>query len=218
MPTEFKFVTLTSGESVPLTGAGLVVLGYDDWDDWFEFETTYSVYLFDEAGNRHRLGGIKIGEAGQTSRRANLPREFTTLPESFFSVGLTEDYYKTLHSLGFAANVLPQLNDMAVNLNVFERFKSERVASVSLFRTVDADRIRNKFNRLANGNAQLTSYAFEFVLDEFGEDEDGAVLRFEVEPSSKPPSNVHTLIGRNGVGKTTCLNNIARAYVDKLVT
>lgn len=218
VPTEFKFVTLTSGEPVPLTGAGLVVLGYDDWDDWFEFETTYNVYLFDEAGKRHRLGGIKIGEAGQTARRANLPREFTTLPTNFFSIGLNEDYYKTLHELGFAANVLPYLNDMAVKLDVFERFKGERVASVSLFRTVDGDRVRNKFHRLANGNAELTSYAFEFVLDEAADNDDGAVLRFDVEPSSKPPSNVHTLIGRNGVGKTTCLNNIARAYVDNLVT
>lgn len=218
MPTDFKFVTLASGEPVPLTGAGLVILGYDDWDDWFEFETSYNVYLFDEAGNRHRLGGIKIGEAGQTDRRANLPREFTTLPSNFFSIGLSEDYYKTLHDLGVAADVLPHLNDMAVDLEIFERFKGERVASVSLFRTVDGDRIRNKFHRLANGDAQLTSYAFEFILDETAENDDGATLRFEVEPSSKPPSNVHTLIGRNGVGKTTCLNNIARAYVDKLVT
>ena len=203
---------------MPLTGAGLVVLGYDDWDDWFEFETTYNAYLFDEAGKRHRLGGIKIGEAGQTDRRANLPREFTTLPASFFSIGLNEDYYKTLQDLGFAADVLPHLNDMAVNLDVFERFKGERVASVSLFRTVDGDRVRNKFHRLANGNAQLTSYAFEYVLDETAENDDGATLRFEVEPNSRPPSNVHTLIGRNGVGKTTCLNNISRAYLDKLIT
>lgn len=218
MPTNFKFITLAATETVPLTGSNLIVLGYDGWDDWFEFETTYTVYLFDEAGNRHHLGGIKIGEAGQTQRRASLPREFTKLPLQFFSVGLSEDYYKSLHGLGFAAEVLPYLNDMAFNLEIFERSKSERVATVSLFRTVDSERIRNKFHRLANGNAELTSYAFEFVLDEADDGEDGAVLRFEVEPNSRPPSNVHTLIGRNGVGKTTCLNNIARAYVDRLVT
>lgn len=218
MSISIRFVTLTAAEPVPLTGTNLVVLGYDNWDDWFEFETTYNAFLFDETGKRHRLGGIKIGEHRQTGRRAALPREFTELPPQFFSIGLTEDYYKSLHDLSLANNILPRLNDMAFNLEIFERYKDERVASISLFRTVDSERIKNKFHRLANGNAQLTSYAFEFVLDESYEQEEGAVLRFEVEPNSKPPSNVHTLIGRNGVGKTTCLNNIARAYRDKLVT
>ncbi|MFP5455835.1 MAG: AAA family ATPase [Alphaproteobacteria bacterium] len=218
MPTDFRFVSLTANEPVPLTGSCLVVLGYDNWDDWFEFETTYNAYLFDENGKRHRLGGIKIGEHKQTSRRAALPREFTELPPQFFSIGLTEDYYKSLHDLNYATAVLPRLNDMAFNLDIFERYKDERVSYVSLFRTVDGERIRNKFHRLANGNAKLTSYAFEFVLHENSEEEEGTVLRFEVEPNSKPPSNVHTLIGRNGVGKTTCLNNIARAYTDRLVT
>lgn len=218
MPIDFRFVTLTANEPVPLTGSSLVVLGYDNWDDWFEFETTYNVYLFDENGERHSLGGIKIGEDRQTGRRAALPREFTQLPPQFFSVGLSEDYYKSLHALTLATAILQKLNDMAFNLAVFERYKDERVASMSLFRTVDSERIRNKFHRLANGNAELTNYAFEFVLDENAEGEEGAVLRFEVEPNSKPPSNVHTLIGRNGVGKTTCLNSVARAYTDKLVT
>lgn len=218
MPTEFRFITLTATEAVPLTGSNLVVLGYDNWDDWFEFETTYNVFLFDEAGKRHHLGGIKVGETAQTNRRASLPREFTELPPKFFSIGLNEDYYKSLSDLGFAADVLPCLNDMAFDLDVFERSKAERVTSVSLFRTVDGDRIRNKFHRLSRGNAELTSYAFEYVVDDSLDGADGTVLRFEVEPNSRPPSNVHTLIGRNGVGKTTCLNNIARAYIDRLVT
>lgn len=218
MSNEFRFVTLTASEQVPLTGSNVIVLGYDNWDDWFEFETTYNVYLFDQSGKRHRLGAIKVGEHNQTKRRAALPREFNALPSEFFSIGMTEDYYKSLHDLDLATAVLPNLNDMAFNLNVFDQYKDERVASISLFRTVDGERIRNKFHRLANGNVELTSYAFEYVLDDTVEGEEGAVLRFEVEPNSKPPSNVHTLIGRNGVGKTTCLNSIARAYRDRLVT
>ncbi|MCW2411367.1 MULTISPECIES: ATP-binding protein [unclassified Sphingobium] len=214
---KFKFVTLTASEAIPMTASNVVVLGYDSWDDWFEFETTYNVVLFDEAGERHHLGGIKIGEAGQTNRRASVPREFDTLPPQFFSVGLTEDYYKSLSDLGFASDILPNLNDMAYNLEILEKSKDERVTARSLFRTVDSDRIKNKFHRLANGNAELTSYAFEYIVDDTVAEEEGSVLRFEVQPNSKPPSNVHTLIGRNGVGKTTCLNNIARAYVDSLI-
>ncbi|MFJ7946879.1 hypothetical protein ACIQ6K_24975 [Streptomyces sp. NPDC096354] len=36
---------------------------------------------------------------------------------------------------------------------------------------------------------------------------------FQVTPESSPSSNIHVLIGRNGVGKTTLLRNLAGAVV-----
>jgi predicted ATPase len=38
-------------------------------------------------------------------------------------------------------------------------------------------------------------------------------LDFEVEPESEPPTNIHVLIGRNGVGKTRLLNGMTRALI-----
>src|SRR5262249_45753399 len=38
-------------------------------------------------------------------------------------------------------------------------------------------------------------------------------LTFNVQPHSKPPTNVHVVIGRNGVGKTRCLRQIAKALL-----
>jgi predicted ATPase len=40
-------------------------------------------------------------------------------------------------------------------------------------------------------------------------------LKFEVEPESHPPTNIHVLIGRNGVGKTYLLNLMTRALVEE---
>ncbi|MFI5690068.1 AAA family ATPase [Streptomyces sp. NPDC051636] len=39
-------------------------------------------------------------------------------------------------------------------------------------------------------------------------------LSFSVTPHSQPPNNIHVLIGRNGVGKTTLLGKIAEAVVN----
>jgi ATPase subunit of ABC transporter with duplicated ATPase domains len=39
-------------------------------------------------------------------------------------------------------------------------------------------------------------------------------LEFTVSPESEPPTNIHVLIGRNGVGKTHLLNNMARSLAD----
>src|SRR5208337_1669264 len=41
------------------------------------------------------------------------------------------------------------------------------------------------------------------------------VLSFDVKPESNPPTNIHVLIGRNGVGKTYLLDHMTRALVDK---
>jgi ATPase subunit of ABC transporter with duplicated ATPase domains len=38
-------------------------------------------------------------------------------------------------------------------------------------------------------------------------------LEFEVEPESNPPTNIHVLIGRNGVGKTHLLRQMSRALM-----
>ncbi|MFE9469403.1 hypothetical protein ACFYNW_38515 [Streptomyces virginiae] len=42
---------------------------------------------------------------------------------------------------------------------------------------------------------------------------ESVTLDFKADPGSTPPSNVHVLIGRNGVGKTTLLKRIARTAV-----
>jgi len=41
----------------------------------------------------------------------------------------------------------------------------------------------------------------------------GIRVDFQVEPNTKPSSNIHILIGRNGVGKTTLLNNMVDALL-----
>src|SRR5690606_8402062 len=41
----------------------------------------------------------------------------------------------------------------------------------------------------------------------------GIKVEFKVEPNTKPSSNIHILIGRNGVGKTTLLNNMVDALL-----
>jgi len=46
-----------------------------------------------------------------------------------------------------------------------------------------------------------------------GEDVPVTELEFSVRPESRPPSNVHVVIGRNGVGKSFLLNNMTNVLV-----
>lgn len=190
----------------------------DNWDDWFRFSTLYTLVIFDERGERHDIGGIKIGqfamEEGQ--RRAQIPEEFDTLDERFFSLGQDDSYYEALTGLGpeMRERVLRALCDVALDADLFERALSEKVMGTSLLRSVGRSTVVGQFRRMATGGVRLTSFRFCYTGRRRSIRVEPLTLSFIVAPESYPPTNVHVLIGRNGVGKTTLLNEMTRAIVD----
>jgi hypothetical protein len=187
----------------------------------------FTMHVIDEQGTTHEPGSVKIGEVGLQPRSGGdalergfraptLPRAFESLDESHFSVGQSENYYETLNALdpGFKKEILIGLRDCAFDLAVFDANLSEDAMSESLLRSVPQQNVRNRFHRLAHGNALLTRFEFEYVLpDPNIEGIDPPVLGFNVAPESEPPTNVHVLIGRNGVGKTRCVQNLSMAVL-----
>lgn len=85
------------------------------------------------------------------------------------------------------------------------------VIRISLMREYKEE-IRNKIHRMANGGVELTPYNFffEYALNDIKTKK----LDFKVEPNSLPPTNIHVVIGGNGVGKTTFLNTIIKEYFE----
>ena len=202
----------------PILGELSVWLLDDNWDDWFKFATTFRALVFTAGGEKLDLGEVKIGKSGLTTaqRRPDIPVSFDVLPDDFFSLGQSESYYETLNALGIeeAQRVLRGLRDCALSLDLFEANEQEEVMQVSLLRSVSVDTVRGRFHRLAMGDATLTPYQFHYILPTASEVDVPVELTFEVEPDSKPPSNVHVLIGRNGVGKTRVLNGIQSFLAD----
>ncbi len=216
------FHILASGEGLPADRAGQCFLIEDGWDDWFSFRTMFTLVVFDATGQRVTPGSVKIGErglrpargvdAGPGDRAPGLPRRFEQLDEQFFSLGQDENYYETLASLqgGLGTAILVALRDCANDLELFEAIIEEPVTMTSLLRSVRPSTVRMRFHRLARGNAVLTPFRFVYVFPA----NPGAVgpsLEFEVIPDSQPPTNLHVLVGRNGVGKTRTMRLLALA-------
>lgn len=86
--------------------------------------------------------------------------------------------------------------------------------SVSLLRFVSLKSITEQFSRILAGKPALTDFKFTFVISK-GEKNSEIKLDFTIKASSKPSSNIHAIIGRNGVGKTTILNGMVEAIMLK---
>lgn len=200
----------------------------DEWDDWFKFETSFSLYVIDDAGERHSVGGVKIGEQGlvglgrtaerqQGYRYPSIPNEFDALDEQFFSLGQDENYYETLNGLkeSLKLEILIGLRDAAFNLNIFEKFKGEDVMTTSLLRGVRSSNVAGRLHRLASGDARLTEFHFSYTLPANKDVAEQPTLAFDVYPEAQPPTNVHALIGRNGAGKSRFIRGLSQALLGR---
>lgn len=210
------------GDSLDASVPG-VHLFKDGWDDWFQFATAYAVSYIDSNRRIHRLGSVKIGEYGlkgsktykKGQRTPELPPEFEQLADRFFSLGQEDEYYENLKRLDeeseqFSRELyLEAVRDVAFNLALFEQCREEPVTLTSLLRNVSPATVREQFNRIANGGARLSEYAFGYCLSPTLKET--ASISFNVVPEEVPSTNIHAIIGRNGVGKTHLIENMIRS-------
>lgn len=218
MNSELEFFVLPAGRWSKRVGANKAYLIEDNWDDWFEFSTLYLLVVVDGDGVDHEIGGVKIGqvEMRKEQRRPSLPSRFTVLDQAFFSLGQDDSYYESLNRLGSALRdqVLFALRDVAAIEEAWGIALKERVTSISLLRSVSRRSVEGQFRRLGRGGSRLTNYRFTYRAPRpVASAAQPVVLQFAVEPESLPPTNIHVLIGRNGVGKTRLLNLMTRALV-----
>ena len=213
-----RFSVLPLRGRPPTSARSEAFLVRDNWDD-YSYKTLFALRYVDGDGARHDVGGVKIGQFGReaTPFRIEVPETFDELPEDCFSLGQDDSYYENLNELGPEVRdaVLSALRDIAADQDLFQRARRERVTGHSLLRSVSVASVQGQFARLARGGARLSRYSFSYDTPPANR---GGVrkvtLTFGVEPESEPPTNIHVLIGRNGVGKTRLLHLMSRALVE----
>jgi AAA domain, putative AbiEii toxin, Type IV TA system len=217
----FRFTTGV----IPPDAHDCAYLIQDNWDDWFQFRTMFTLFVIDAAGDRTRVGSVKIGQMGlrpgretaPRQRSTALPEEFDALVDEYFSLGQGEDYYQTLNTLNQETRqrVLVGLRDCAFNLAIFNQARDELCMQVSLLRSVPAQSVTGRLHRLSEGNVELTEFRFRYTLLRPQGGVEPPTLDFFVTPESEPPSNVHVLIGRNGAGKTRAMKHLVSALLGR---
>ncbi len=203
----------------------IIYLIFSDWDDYGYCTTFFSYYKSIDFKEPIDLGTVKIGchslfEKVVSTRSINgyssyqireliNTNTFGKLDSDFFSLGQDISYYKKINEIfsDNSDNYYRALNDLSLNFDLFKKLyaTSEPCLLNSLMRNLHFSNVE-QFNRIINGEVELTEYSFSFKYDD-------QQINIDVTPNSLPPSNIHVLIGRNGVGKTWLLHNIVHKFL-----
>lgn len=208
-----KYNILYEQETVPLSGVSAVYLTSVN-NESSSFNTMFNLSLHDDKGLYREIGLVKIGFVNQ-SVKDNLSEclspVFERLGGNYFSLGVDVDYYSKLAQLpsSLRFSLLKSLNDVVYSSDKLALVQQEKVFKSDFLASVSLSSIKGQFTRVLKGGVLLTDYSFQFSRSIDGLFSEIS-LDFEVKAGSVPSTNIHAVIGRNGVGKTTLLNGMVQ--------
>lgn len=195
-----------------------------DWNDWGYYATFFLTLHFSST-QKQNFGAIKIGKQGLSvpdyyknqSETVTMEKSFDHLSDNYFSVGVSSQYYLSMYTLSvnnkeIFRKILIGLRDIVYEPKNYEKNKNEDIFKKALTRNNSKKTIKDVYTKaLKIGHEELTSYNFAIEL----KNDVGAVpMTFSVSPKLLPQTNIHTIIGRNGVGKTNLFKSIITTLCD----
>ncbi|HDT4319407.1 TPA: AAA family ATPase [Klebsiella aerogenes] len=213
----------------PIGEKCVVYLMSDGWDDWYHWKTQYTMMYSDHNGNYQMIGKVKIGQSRMKTRLACLDDNekaicgkplienvFNRLGDDFFSLGQSENYYETLSLLPdkIKKDILIGMRDVAYNLRIYYKYSHHPAMTESLLREISERHLYSSLYKLARGIDSSSGFMFSYLFPSLDHEEREVRLSFNVNPDSMPPSNIHAIIGRNGVGKTTLFSGFIKGVIN----
>ncbi|QAT83785.1 hypothetical protein EJ065_2202 [Corallococcus coralloides] len=182
--------------------------GGEPWND-NNYATRFTVYFVERPGEPIRLGFVKILKRGEM--KTTLPGEFSRLDDSYCSLGQSVDFYERVQQLGHsvAREVLLGLRDVVLTPTLQEAFKDEPAYSESLLRASSAHLVLKEAGRFFHYSSTPLpppSFTYKAKFYDFAAPHE---LRFDFHAREKWLGRIVALVGRNGMGKTVLLGQLA---------
>ncbi|MGW0902831.1 AAA family ATPase [Streptomyces sp. NPDC002853] len=188
----------------------------DSWDD-YSHVTTFDLYVRKDDGRLLQAGFVRIAHTDMQTdpdfraTASRMPSQFEALPEGYFSLAHQDTYYEVLNTLPAPVrrDVLTGLRDIAYRPDLIYEVQELDVFRDSLMRGSDRTELQ-RLCQIAGGRQRILPYQWSYTAPVMDPDSVAPTLDFRAVPGSRPSTNLHALIGRNGVGKSSLLRDLAR--------
>lgn len=189
----------------------------NEWND-YGYQTWFRLY-YKKDDDIKFLGRVKIMKLTEKNTNAVLPKRFYRLDDSYCSLGDDLEYYGSMFRLfGERAYIyLGELRDAALYSKIHEKFADTIAFNSSLLRDNSAERALREGRFLVFGRDMRQAYAFTYRYEpKYGSENVLPVdIDFDFAYNCEPYHRMIGLIGENGVGKSTLLNNIVESFIGK---
>jgi len=186
------------------------LLIYDNWDD-FGYKTTFSLEYHTENNRWNKIGAVSIMKRDTNKTWDAMPIKFTSLDNSYCSLGISIEYYKTFQSLlSNYQSALFALRDVALFPKIAEEFENDLIFKTSFLRMNDAEMLMRTARFTLNGINLGEAFKFNFNFRPPYAQND-INLNFDFQYEGGMEHRIYGLIGKNGTGKTRILSSLVNA-------
>lgn len=187
------------------------------WND-YSFCTWFRLY-YKKGDKIDSIGQLKIMKREVKDTSEVLPDKFYRLDTDYCSLGCNLEYYSNMYRLfrDKAYVYLGKLRDAALYGHIQEQFEKSSLFTSSLLRTNAAERAlrEGRFYVYGRNMEQAYSFAYHYEPRYDKEKESPVDIDFDFKYECEPYRRVIGLIGENGVGKSTLLNDIVKSFISK---
>ena len=190
-----------------------IILVPSDWNDWWKFKNLYAAWYRPCSADSMKiveLGPVKIEDPtndGQDNPTHPLPVGYSAdkVDDNLISLGQTDEYYQMLSELPeFERNtVCTAMRDAVADSTLLQANADKNAVRSSLLRYISLSTVQGEYRRILRHEGDANYFRLKYCKGSFE-------TEFIVDPKLKPRTNLHVVIGRNGVGKTTLLRSITR--------
>lgn len=187
------------------------------WND-YSFCTWFRLY-YKKGDKIDSIGQLKIMKREVKDTSEVLPNKFYRLDTDYCSLGCNLEYYSNMYRLfrDKAYVYLGELRDAALYGHIQEQFEKSSLFTSSLLRTNAAERALREGRFYVYGRNMEQAYSFVYHYDpRYDKEKESPVdINFDFKYECEPYRRVIGLIGENGVGKSTLLNDIVKSFISK---
>lgn len=223
--SDHKFISRTYREDIPAGLKSTFIVRADNWND-YNNHVRFDLFYCDEGGERSTIGKVKIlhnragGATEVVDKTTELPEEFGKLGDDYISLGQSEDYYQQLREKfgsDKAIEILVALRDISELPGIVAPFETSPPFRNGMVRENSAKRARRFGSAWIRGEKVPAKPAFRYQC-QIGQSEILTTAEFDFANYGPLPGRIVAIVGRNAVGKTAFLSQLAGdlAQIDRV--